>query len=106
MKITKTQLKQIIKEELAEVFDFDPEPDMIQEPDMEASGNRSELEADALALGIRQDTIDKFDDNEDLISLIDAVGEQLATTPDIERLDFGRDSEFINKAIKSYSSLR
>tara|TARA_R110002033_G_scaffold6257_2_gene24879 strand:+ start:77 stop:361 length:285 start_codon:yes stop_codon:yes gene_type:complete len=76
MKITKTQLKQIIKEELEKVTEGNIE-----------EAYRAELEADARALGIAQDIIDEFDDNEELISVIDAVRESGLSPEEVSGMD-------------------
>ena len=53
MKITKTQLKQIIKEELAKITEGNFE-----------EAYRAELEADALEAGISEEDIERMTDDE------------------------------------------
>ena len=82
MKITKSQLKQIIKEEL------EKELDRIMAHSSIYGMNISELTKVAHALGISQDIIDEFPDREDLISLIDAVRESDFDPEEVRKMDY------------------
>tara|TARA_R110002110_G_scaffold110662_4_gene275778 strand:- start:782 stop:1102 length:321 start_codon:yes stop_codon:yes gene_type:complete len=105
MKITKTQLKQIIKEELSNILEGNIQEEYCkQNPKAEGCREyfeRLDTEDKARALGINQDIIDEFDDTEDLISIIDAVGELKASPEEVSKLEYGQ----LYRATKPYSSL-